>query len=469
MTPSASRSGIYDLVIVGAGPAGLAAAEIAVAHKARTLIVDMQPRAGGQFLRPPPKARRPATWLRGRMYQQARSLLERMEDHPDLTWRFGTTVVGIEPAQDGAGNRDPSPSALILSAAAALECVYARRVIVAAGCFELPLHFPGWTTPGVMSAGAMQTLVKSGAGKPAHDVLLAGTHPLILIAAEQLLAAGVLVRGVVFAQTFSKFLRLALSPVVVLRNSAKLAPILGTICRLWLRRVPLRFCQAPVLAEADPSTGQLSRVKIAVLKPSGRPDRSRSYRVDSNTLGICYGFQAATELCRQAGAAIEWSPHNGGWIVNTDDFMRTSVNRLYAAGEQTGQHGADAAITKGQLAALGVMIDSNRIDVHCVDRHLRKLRRRLARQTRFAEALNAVASPSPDLTLLIADRDTLICRCEAVTAGVLDNALGLPESCGSANALKSLSRVEWACVKADSAIGRLWNLLARERVRLFLI
>src|ERR1700722_18887207 len=303
-----------DVAIVGAGPAGMAAAIAARSFGLDVCLVDEQARFGGQIYRQPPAGFHVDSWVAGSSYASGRALVERAERMTDVRHIGRATVLGLFPAQphDAA---DPRHHVLFHDNVR-LGRISARRVLVATGAYEMPVPFPGWQTPGVMSAGGIQTLLKSQRVAAGGNIVLAGSHPLLLVVAEQLLAADLKVAAIAFTQPFSNALRLMRHPRALLAGASQLRQSLSTLRRLRRARVPILF--EHVLSEALGSD-RLEAVRLR--RSSGR---GRENIVVCDALGVCYGFLASSELARQAGARNFWV-NGSGWVVQADEFMRSSV------------------------------------------------------------------------------------------------------------------------------------------------
>ena len=239
-----------DVVVVGAGPAGLASALALAGHGAKVVVVDERPRPGGQIYRQPPSTFVGAGLPHGRAYDAGRKLLAAAEEAQGIDWRTGTLAWGLFEPQDAGLDRSDGAAAWVLGLADAhgVDRLAAQRVLVAAGAYDLPVAFPGWTLPGVMTAGGVQAFVKGDKLVPGRRFVLAGAHPLLLVVADQLLEAGAEVAAVVFAQPRPRVSEVA---AVAARLHGRLGPILdvaGAAARLARRRVPLLFSH--LIAEA---------------------------------------------------------------------------------------------------------------------------------------------------------------------------------------------------------------------------
>jgi NADPH-dependent 2,4-dienoyl-CoA reductase/sulfur reductase-like enzyme len=443
-----------DLAIVGAGPAGLAAALVATECGLDVRLLDEQPRLGGQIYRQPPEGFRVDSWLAGRVYRRGRALLKRVETLRGLRHVPEATVWGLFSAEPAAGE---SRHRVCFERAGELSALDARYVLLASGCYEMPVPFPGWHLPGVMSVGAIQTLLKSQRVAAGRNVILAGSHPLLLIAADQLLEAGVRVSAVIFSQPPGALTRMLASPLSLIGALPQL--LNGARCVRRIRRAGVPLLSGHVVTEALGS----DTVEAVRVCPSGQHGESQVIACD--TVGLCYGFLASTELARQAGARCAWET-GSGWVVRTDEFMRSSIPNIRVAGELIGVAGAEAAALSGEIAALGIVSDAGHLNAGAASIRSRQLRRRLKRLRTFAARLAEVASPPPELLRRLASPETLVCRCEEVTVGTITDALRADPSIGSASTAKLLTRVGMGMCQGRMCEHAVRRLLGESRGRL---
>lgn len=424
-----------ELAIIGAGPAGLAASEVAAQHGLDVLLIDEQPRPGGQIYRQPPREFKVRDWLADRSYGSGKALLHRVSERSDLCWMLQSGVVGMLPSE-GAGG--PARFRLLVDGPGGLGEIAAGAVLLAAGCYDMPVIFPGWNLPGVMAAGGIQAFVKSQRLIPGERFVFAGSHPLQLIVAEQIVAAGGEVAAVLFAQPAGRALRLLESPDLPLRHAGKFRLLLGALTRLRRAGVAIRFGETVLRADGDTV---LQSITAAPVRPDGSLRRDAGRQIACDRLGVCFGFLASAELARQCGANCNWLPNRGGWIVRHDRWMRSSVPGLFVAGETTGIAGAESAEEQGRLAALGCALDSARIPPATAERLARPLRRRLRGLQRFAGVLSELSWPGHRLFDDLLDGEANLCKCEEVTVGAFRRALDRHPHVTTANAAKLLTRV----------------------------
>ncbi|MFI2030132.1 NAD(P)/FAD-dependent oxidoreductase [Streptomyces buecherae] len=403
------------IVVIGAGPAGLHAALAAARAGARVTLVDNGARVGGQYHRHAPPADEPSPGHAPEGQRLARAVAA----HLAIDHRPHTTAWSIEPARD-AGGGAPAPHLVhVLTGPAdgfrTPGTLAADALVLCPGAFDRSLPFPGWDLPGVVTAGAAQALAKGQRLAVGQRVIVAGTGPFLLPVAAALLGAGARVLGVWEAGSPAGWLR---SPLAALRDGRgklpELAAYAGTLAR---HRVPYRTRRAVVAAHGE---GRLRAVTAARLAPDWtvRPGSERRVE-DVDALCVGYGFTPQLELALAMGCALEDGP-GGTPRVALRAGQRTSVPRVYAAGELTGVGGAELAAYEGELAGL---MAAAALGHRAGDpARVAWLRRRVRSGRRFATAL-ALAHPVRPGWHTWLRGDTLVCRCEEVTYDALRAAV----------------------------------------------
>ena len=421
------RAASFDFAVIGGGPAGLAAAREVARSGRRVCVIDEQPSLGGQILRKPPPAFEARETLTGRPYDALNRLVSSAQGEPNIEWRLGETVVGAF-HQTGDGYN------LWTETKSEVTRISCKALLLAQGCYERAIAFPGWTLPGVMGAGALQTLLKSQKILPGQRILFSGSHPLQLLAAAQAARAGAEIVEVLFAQSFDRVWRALSAPWTMYRARHNLLQAGNALRYLVQSGVPVRFRRSAIRADGD---GELESVTTAQLNASGAiVSEARQQSVD--TLALCYGFQVSTEIGRSLGAQATWAPFDGGWGLDVNEDMETSVASVFAAGEMVGQFGAEAAIWSGTLAGYGV---SKKFGTETPRRQVRSVARKFERVRNFSRMLNRLAAPPPRLAESLASDDVVICRCERINVQELDEAIATLGAGVDANALKLYSRV----------------------------
>jgi hypothetical protein len=197
--------------------------------------------------------------------------------------------------------------------------------------------------------------------------------------------------------------------------------------------------------------------------PDGRIDCDRSRVIHCDRIGTCHGFLASSELARQAGAHVALKENEGGWLVEHDRWFESSVAKLFVAGEITGLAGADAALEKGHIAAIGILRALGRIDTRAAERLARSSRRRLSRLLSFAKALNVLSCPPQRLLEQTTTAETLLCRCESLSFGEVRQQLLENPHVASADAAKLLTRAGMGMCQGRFCAHNVAGMVARER------
>jgi NADPH-dependent 2,4-dienoyl-CoA reductase/sulfur reductase-like enzyme len=359
-----------DVVVVGGGPAGLAAAVHSAEAGARTLLVDAYPRPGGQIWR-----------HRGDPPAAAREWIARLEASR-VTRLAGATVVDV-------GQRE-----LVLEHAGQARRARYSRLVLATGARELFLPFPGWTLPGVVGIGGAQALLKAGASFRGRRVLLAGSGPLLLAVAAALAKDGARVVGIAEQAPRS---RLAAFGAGLWRAPRKVAEGAGYMARL----VHVPYLTETWLSAVGARPGGLR----ATLHGRSRFD------VDCDVVACGYGLVPNLELARLVACEVA-----DGRVV-TDHAQRTSVDGVYAAGELGGIAGVDHALATGAIAGLAAA--GREIPA--------ALRRRAVNERGFGQRLASAFELREELRDL-AEPDTLVCRCEDVALDAILRRVGSASS-----------------------------------------
>ncbi|WDF74574.1 FAD-dependent oxidoreductase [Novosphingobium sp. KACC 22771] len=429
---------LFDIAIIGGGPAGQAAAQQTLAAGLSTTMIDEQARPGGQILRQPPPAFAVKGWMAGRLYRPLRRLLAQTEADARLKWRGATSVAGIERIGDHFR--------LTLSGTHG-GTLLARRVLIAAGCYDMPVAMPGWTLPGVMSAGAVQTMLKSQQVVAGQPIVLLGSHPLLLVLATQILDAGGEVAAVLMPQTYGRMVLAALPYLAgAMFTPGPLMAAGAAMARLRRAGVPLMMGARPVGFTGD---GRLEAVDYAWC--------GRTHRIAAQAAAVSYGFLPQSDLPRQVGAAVRWARPAGGWETICDGAMRSSIPGLYVAGETTGVAGADAAMAEGTIAGIAMAMDAGARAPF----DMARAQARRARLQPFINLLRAVADPGDVWPL--ATPETLLCRCEDISVAQVAATIDRLPAMADASAVKHRCRIGMGLCQGRSCEHALVRRIAAAR------
>jgi hydrogen cyanide synthase HcnB len=399
-------------VIVGAGPAGMRAAQTLVAHGLRPVVIDEAPRAGGQIYRqPPPSFVRSKAALYGFEAKRAEAVHATMNTLLGrIDYRPNTPVWNVE------GDR------LMLLSEGRASSLKRGPLIVASGATDRVLPFPGWTLPGIYTLGAAQIALKYQGCAIGARVVLAGTGPLLYLVAYQYAKAGAHVAAVLDSAAFAD--KLAAAPAM-LREPAVFAKGLYYLAWLKAHGVAVHAGARPLRALGD------ARVNALVWH-----DGQREHTLDCDAIGFGHALRSETQLADLLGCRFAFDVLQRAHLPHSDAAGRSSVPGVYLAGDGAGIRGADAAEWGGERAALALLADAGvTIDAS----RAQQLERQLTRNAQFRRGLER-AFPFPADWAAQASDELVVCRCEEISAGELRQVV---RDAGAVeiNRLKALSRV----------------------------
>lgn len=402
------------LAVIGAGPAGLTAALAAAARGVRVTLVDSAPQAGGQFYRqtaPGLGARRPQA-----LHHQWRTW-ERLRDGLAAHIAAGRVIHLTDHhvwfVERQSGSTDRAPASFTVHALLGPEqeepvTIHADAVLLATGGYEKVLPFPGWTLPGVVTAGGAQAMLKGGLVLPGRTAVVAGTGPLLLPVAVGLASAGAKVAALVESADPRNLARQAR---VLAAHPAKLAEGARYAAELARHRVRTQVRSTVVAAHG---TGRLEAVTVAALDGDGRVWPGTERRIPCDTLAVGHGMLPHTDLAAALGCRLD------GVAVAVDDEQRTDVPGVWAAGEATGIGGAALASAEGRIAGLSI---AARLDSRTPERSsYASAAKARAGLREFFAAVDTVFAPPARWTEQVTD-DTVVCRCEEVPASAIREAV----------------------------------------------
>lgn len=414
----------HQILIVGAGPAGMAAAIELRGLGFAPLVVDEQPRPGGQIWRDVerdrPQVQRDAL---GPDYAAGTDVVARFRAS-GVDYLPGTRLWHIEP-----GLR------VFLSRAGKAFMAEPQALLLATGAQERPVPIPGWTLPGVMTVGAAQIMMKGAGQIPDHPVWIAGSGPLPILYMRQLIAAGGRIAGYLDTTPRGTARRVLPHLGGALRGFGDLRKGLA-----WLRELKsggLRIHRAVTALRAE-GDGRLAAVRFQT--PDGR-----SHRVDAAVLLLHEGVVPSIHATLSVDCTHHWDTAQGALRPVLDADGMSSVAGLYVAGDGAGIAGAAAALARGRLAAQGIAARLGRpapdpapaTGTAPVPARARAEAQAALRRATAARGFLDAAFPPPSAADDIPD-DTIVCRCEELTAGDIRAAARIHR--GGPNQVKAVTR-----------------------------
>lgn len=394
-----------QILVIGGGAGGLSSALAARRAGASVVVLDERGTAGGQYYKQPAFAGAP---ILDPQQGEGRALVEAViragvvvVPQCEVWAAFPTEgaaaeIVAVEPR----GTRRFRPS----------------RLIVATGAYEPGLMVRGWTLPGVMTTGAAQTLWRSYRTLPGRRVLIAGNGPLNMQVAYEFAKAGATVVAVAEAAGAPGAGSLGTLASMATTDWDLMQAGVGYRMGLARHRVPLLYRH--VVTQIERATHGLV---VTLVGLRGREATGRARRFQADVVCLGYGFQPSNEILRALGARHDYDAARGHLVTRRSGDGATTVAGVYGVGDCCGVGGARAAVAEGTLAGVAAARsvglaapDASRVEAQA--------QRRLVRARRFEDALWSLFK-APRFTYELADRDTILCRCEEISLGELEAAL----------------------------------------------
>ncbi len=340
-----------DILVIGAGPAGLAASIEAGKLGASVLLVDLNMQPGGQLFKQIHKffgssAHRSGT----RGYDIGKQLLTEANEANVEIW-MQSTVIGIFPGNKIAiekGFDDGKKEIITLQA---------NKIIIATGASENAIRFKGWTTPGVMGAGAAQTMINVNHVKPGQKIVMLGTGNVGLIVSYQLMQAG--------------------CDVVTLVDAApKIGGYAVHAAKICRAGVPIRL-QHTIIEAIKGTDGCVSGCVIAKVDEHFQPIPGTEETIDCDTITLAAGLKPTMDLVKLAGCELTYNGVFGGYIPLHNERMETSCKGVYVAGDTTGVEEANTALEEGKIAGISAAEDLGLISSETAGQYRKEIWERL--------------------------------------------------------------------------------------------
>ncbi|CAK9885062.1 MAG: Hydrogen cyanide synthase subunit HcnB [Candidatus Erwinia impunctatus] len=438
-TQTAPETRECELLIIGAKPAGLAAAKVAATQGVRVLVIDERPQSGGQFF----KLLAPSHVLHGKATKQSRAGSELLA---------ATLACGAEILQEATVWSAFSPQQVGILYQGKYQLIHTQQLLIASGAFERPVPFPGWTLPGVMTTGAGQTLAKAYRVVPGQRVVVSGNGPLNLQFAAELVAAQGQVVEVLdrarkpgFRVLRHLMTMLTLSPDLLLKGQYYLSI-------LKKHRVPVRWGYEVIAAHGNQ---RLERITVMRVDATGQRIPGSARQIPCDVLCLGHGFIPASDLARSLGCEQQLTDTPfGSPIVKTNDEGATSIDGVYVVGDGAKLGGSVIALWRGELAGLRIAMS---LGLHVDHAKILRLRKQITRAERFQKALWEVYR-APPVTMSQIEDETLICRCENITLGQLRTAIAA--GCDTPAALKRTLRTGMGLCQGRTCAGMVAQLVA---------
>jgi NADPH-dependent 2,4-dienoyl-CoA reductase/sulfur reductase-like enzyme len=426
----------YQLLIIGAGPAGMAAAQAALRHGVEVAVIDEQSNPGGQIYRNVDSSPLAEANLLGNDYAFGKSQVLAFR-HSRLDYFAGASVWFV----DKSGR-------LGIIYQGMHHVVNAAQIIIATGAQERPMPFPGWHKPGVMTAGAGQILLKSAALVPQQAPVLVGSGPLLLLLAWQYLRAGVGVQAIVDTTVKANRWRALRYLPRALAASDYLFKGLKLVASIKRAGVPWYKQATDLRAEGG------DRIEGLRFNTAGT-----THQLDTSLVMLHQGVIPALHIAEAAGCETQWNEAQQCWQPQLDRWGESSQPGIFIAGDGATIGGSRAAALSGQLAGLQSAFRLGLVEQAQRDRLARPVfnasQRHLAIRP-FLDASYRVAASA-----LIPTDETLVCRCEEITAAEIRKVVAL--GCPGPNQAKAFVRCGMGPCQGRFCASTVENIFAAER------
>lgn len=407
-------SEMVDVVIVGAGPGGLAAAIEARKSGLSVTLLDEQAVPGGQIYRAVDSSTARMRAVLGDDYA-AGALLTQEFKRSGANHVCGASVWNV--------GRNMKVNYL---QAGGNKTVEGRHIVLATGAMERPFPIPGWTLPGVMGAGAAQILYKSAGALPTAPVVLAGGGPLLYLLASQYLNAGVKLAAVIHTTGTMDYLRAAAHLPAALQGWRDLRKGIRMLRHLRERKVPV------YAGASDFSVEGTDRAEAVSFTCKGR-----THRIETPLVLLHQGVVPNTQLSWSLRADHVWNKAQLCWVPVTDNYGQIDDSGIYLVGDSRGIVGAKASASQGRLAAIEIASKQGKLDPGQRAGHEGSVRKELDANLHVRPFLDALYRPL-DAHRIPAQESIVVCRCEEVTAGQIRGYVAL--GCPGPNQTKAFGR-----------------------------
>ncbi len=399
----------FDVAIVGGGPSGLSAAVVASAGGLKTVLLEERVSLGGQiykqlgtgFVVDPKIARL------GKDYDQGTELINAAKAS-DATILTDCIVVSI----DGMG--------ITYSVGEGqTQEITARNIIIASGAADRAIVFPGWTLPGVFTAGGAQTLVKTQKINIGSKVVFAGSGPLALAFPSQLSGYGVNLVQVLESGPPPQATDIVKILGAVPGNIHLLVDAVRYRWNMLRKRVPLAYGRIVVRAEGD---GCVERVVHAASDKDWNPIPGTEQIIEADGLCLGYGFSPSVEALRLLGCELTLDEDLGGLCVVIDENCKTSVPHVWAVGDGAGVEGVYVAMAQGKIAAINCLLEEKKVSQAIAQKQIADQQKKIRQKRKLVRATNRMYRFG-DGAYSLATESTIVCRCEEVTVREIDIAM----------------------------------------------
>jgi len=398
---------VKDFVIIGSGPAGLNAAIIAANLGVQVTIIDENTQIGGQIFR----QTAPEISRKKHLDKQSEDTFEKLNQsivHNNIKIYSSSAVWGIfEKEESQAQNNSEINSKIIATDNREIPLIEARNLLIASGAYEMPVIFPGWTIPGVITLGSMQILLKSQGVIPEGRIIIAGTGPFLYLSASQLIENGANVIGIVEASSMLDWyawgVQLLRFPSIMLK---------GIKCLRKIKKagIPIFFGHMVVDAKGK---DKIREVTISQVDSQWCPKRHTKKTLQTDLIGVNFGFMPSSYLTHLSGCQHNFDLEQFCWISQFNNVYKTSEKNVFVAGDNTGIGGDKMASIEGKIVGIEVSRLLGKLTKEKANLSHKPLLKDLKSYNWYKKHLNKIYKFKSGFFNILTE-ETIICRCEEV-------------------------------------------------------
>ncbi|MCT4626521.1 FAD-dependent oxidoreductase [Halodesulfovibrio sp.] len=425
----------YDVIVIGAGPAGLSCGAALAEMGLDTLVLDEQAHPGGQIYRNVESSSAAQLAFFGEDYAKGREIVQRFRKSK-AKYQGGATVWQVE-----------SDGQVCYSCDGVSQQITGNYVVIATGAMERPVPIPGWTLPGVIGAGAANNLAKEGGLSPKGKVVLCGSGPLLLLEASLLIKKGVQVEAIL--------------------DTTPLVPSLSAVANLPRALMRMDFLLKGVKMLFDIHRSKVPYLRgVSDLKMIGEDKvthvecthKKETVSFATDVALLHFGVIPNTHVMRQVGCTLNWNSELRYWHPVCDDWGRTNHDKVFVAGDGSYVSGAVAAGLKGELSALELARSLGILSTKARDDMAQPLKAEIAKDKHPRPFIDAMYAPRAG-QYAFAD-DTVVCRCENVTVGEIREVIS--QGAHDPNEIKIITRAGMGPCQGRMCGSAINEILAEE-------
>lgn len=403
----------YDMIVIGAGPAGMAAGTTAAQHGAKTLLLDEQRSPGGQIYRAIEENKKRKRIDLGNAYQNGFGLAQSLRNS-SVEYISGASVWQVSQDLEVGYSKDGSA-----------HVVTADQIILATGALERPFPVPGWTLPQVMTVGAAQILLKESL-IGIENAVFAGTGPLLYLVVHQYLAAGIPVKAVIDLTPRSNYAQALAHLPLSFSGLAKIA-------EGWRWKRKIASSGVKIITGAD----DLRILGSNTVEGIEYRLKNTWNKLDCEHVLLHQGVVPDINISLAAGCKSHWNERQACWNIYVDDWFESNVSGIAVSGDGASISGGIAAEQRGHICALGALERLNKISQADRNKLAQKYQQILKSEMQVRPFLDVLFKPSDNFRIPKGE-ETIVCRCEEISVKQIRASIDL--GCVGPNQLKSYTR-----------------------------